>query len=193
MAIRKMKADDFLKMLPKTPTQQRVANSPFAPYAQAVGWVCMRLSHLEMVVTNLLCVLIPVDNVQVSQSLAYGMDMRQKLKTLRGVGAVRRPDDPWYERLEKIIGTIEGRYLEQRNRYAHDVWAIDKKSNEMVRFHFKIEIPKQSKPGEQRTLRTMHTPKMNLSEMYAVSDQMDEAAQEVDNLRQLFISAQPKT
>jgi hypothetical protein len=154
--------------------------------------VCMRLSHLEMIVTNLICVLIPVNDQRVAQALAGGMELKSKLKTLRGVAAVRRPNDEWFDRLDKLIGEIESTHAPKRNRYAHDVWALDVAEDEIVRFYFNVSMPKQAKHGQEREPTTMQTPKTTLREMHDIADAIDATAVEIDKIRQEYVAAQQR-
>lgn len=153
----------------------------------------MRQSYLEMVIANLLCVLIPIPKAerQISQSLIAGMELRNKIEALKGIGMVRRPNKAWYKRLDKILDTIGNEYAPKRNRFAHDVWMIDTTTNEARRIQFKVDVPKQPRDGEN-DFTTERDVGMVLSEMYELADAMDRAGVELDRLRQEFVAANPK-
>lgn len=113
-------------------------NSPLAAHAQAIGYLCIIWSWLELSVNALLCTLAEMDTFDASAALVQNMSFRDKLAALRTLGFVRKPSDEWYSNLESAVNEIDNDLRPERNRMVHDSWH----------------------PGEDDMLRVTHSAKV---------------------------------
>jgi hypothetical protein len=164
----------------------------FTQHAQAIGEICMRLSYVEMILANFLCVLIPVKDRNVAQAIAGSTDLKGRIKMVRAIAAVRKPSDAWYDQVDQLLGKIESQHAPKRNRYAHDTWTLDTETDEIVRLHFRTSMPKQAKNGERREASTLDEVKTTIWEMHVAAKEIGDVAVAIDKLRQEYVAAQPQ-
>ncbi len=171
-----------LMALTKT-TEQRLSDSPFGRYAQATGWVCMRLSYADLMIGDLLIVLMGTKTLELNQAIAGPLDLNHKIKLLTAVAAVKSHDENWLQRLKTVLNKVRA-HSENRHRYAHDVWVITP-SQEMVRLWFKMREPQKGDPSAK--LETIQEVKMLVDEMYKVAESIDLASARISALKQEYV------
>jgi hypothetical protein len=154
-----------------------VKSSPFAEYAQAIGWLCMRWTFLEVMVDQLVVALLALDDEDIGRCVTSNIDLRDKFQIALSVGYIKRIDDQWFEELKTVINTADNELREKRNRYAHDLWTFDK-SNAMKKIYFRTKMQKSQsrKPIE---LSTLQETEVLPEEIWATADAIGETAGEI--------------
>ena len=125
----------------------------------------MQWSWLEFVTMGLITHLAGLKlGAPEAHCITSNVEFRSKTKMLRALGALHRPSEAWFERLETLLNKIESELSSRRNRVVHDVWLPPHGNIEhATRTHSRTRIAKEQS----------HTPKnLTLQEVVTV----DEAA-----------------
>lgn len=105
---------------------QGLQNSPFADHAKQIGLLCIMWGHLEAAIDLLVHSLLRCADDRSGAIIVNIMDMRDKIDAARAMGFVQKPNDEWYETLDKSLNTTDQTIRPRRNRYVHDVfWPVD--------------------------------------------------------------------
>jgi len=151
----------------------------------------MRLAYIELIVSDMLTVMIPVPEPDISRVLAAEIDLEAKVNVLKAVAFLRKPSDEWFGRLETVLNSVNNTLRPARNRYAHDLWAIYEEKDEVLKLRFKTAL-KQPQSRKPRELTTLEETKTEPREIWATADSIDRSASELYALKLEFLAAQPK-
>ena len=139
-------------------------------HAVAIGWVCIKLAHLELVLDIFIKTAAPIEDSQVGDIITGGADMGQKVQMVKGLGFLRKTSDTWFEELRTELNRIKP-LQERRNRFIHDVWVQSSTAPNLLRKRIALKKP-QSHQAEQLT--TTETVKITVDEIWdLVNDIMD--------------------
>lgn len=164
-----------------------VAESPYAEYATATGWVCMRLSYADLEIGQLLVTLLHVGDEGTGNAMFASLDLSHKIRLLRSVATVRTSGQ-WLERLKDAANRIEN-LGKSRNRFAHDVWALSP-DDEVVKHQYKVEVG-QAKPNQAPEVTTLAKTRLAVSDMFRIADEIDDAATDIRQLCMEYLIAVP--
>jgi hypothetical protein len=160
-------------------------SSPFAEYASAIGFVCMQWSFLEVMIDQLLLTLLPIERGKIGEVVTSNVDIRGKIRIATAVGFEKRPDDKWFSDLQEALDSADNELRSKRNRYAHDLWTLDRTSAAVkkLRFHAVLKKRHSHKPLE---LTTLHETEVKPQEIWDTADRITEAAATIALLEQQY-------
>jgi hypothetical protein len=97
---------------------------------QAIGYVCVFWAWLEHTIDEAIYSIVAFDSMkmrekeidEIKNAFAASGDIRSKIKTLRAVAFIRKWDDKWFGKIDKLLNTIDNDLRVKRNMYVHHHW-----------------------------------------------------------------------
>jgi hypothetical protein len=97
---------------------------------QAIGYVCVFWAWLEHTIDEATYSIVAFDSMkmrekeieEIKNAFAASGDIRSKIKTLRAVAFIRKWDDKWFSKIDKLLNTIDNDLRVKRNIYVHHQW-----------------------------------------------------------------------
>lgn len=137
-------------------------------YATAIGYVCINWTWLEQIVDVALSYFM---NQQISsvemECVVVNADIHDKLKMLKALAQLRKPDDDWFDRMDTLINKISQNIAPRRNRVVHDRWTPGH-SDAAMRTYARTAIVKPQS-HQPKKLTTHQTFSMKVTDINAVS------------------------
>ena len=168
------------------PTNHKsIEQSPYAAYATATGWVCMRLSYADLAAGDLLMTLLEITNEKAGHALHGRIELTRKIKIIKDVATVRHHSDDWLGRVKTAVNELD-ELSQIRHRYAHDIWAVST-NGEVVKEQYKVEL-EQARRGYPPEVQTIAKTHVLISQMHALADKIDAIAEIIRALRDEYLA-----
>ncbi len=161
-------------------------NAALKEHADNLGQLLLAWSALEMDITLLLNELALIKDRVVKNVLAGMPPIRDKLLAVLAIGYDRRPDDAWYERLQVLVGEIEGKLHEERNRMVHDFWfqlPMPAGAEDVRRTHLRPQI---STKEDKVTVKLTRSKPMSAKDIAEVTARIHIASAEAEELMDIL-------
>ena len=120
-------------------------------YAHEIGWVCIHWRWLEFLIESALLHLLTLpQNDDAGHCVMVESDIRAKSRMLKSIGFIKRPSDEWYERLERLINSIDNDLRPKRNDIVHGLWTHDGRQPLLTRGVSKVIRPQSHQRSFKR-------------------------------------------
>src|SRR5262249_2079783 len=91
-------------------------------HANLIGRMCIAWSSLEMDLAVLLSTLAEISDPKTKNVLIGLLDMPEKVRACLALGFALKPNDVWFDRLQKALRQTSDQLRPERNRMVHDTW-----------------------------------------------------------------------
>lgn len=116
---------------------------------KAIGYVCVYWAWLEDEIADMILDLAPFDKrtippkqlEQLRDVILLDSDIRTKIKILRTVAFVRKMNNAWFTKVDKVLQKIDNDLRPKRNRIVHDQWYSPKRGLERRSRQAKLRRP----------------------------------------------------
>ncbi len=138
--------------------------------AQAIGYVCIYWTWLEDAINLAIDKMVPLDSLTILERerteivtiISTMGDMRAKMTALRAIAFIRKHDDAWFDKIDKLLAHIDGDLRQARNRFVHDHWTSQKRLLQR-----RTRVTKIVKPQAfMKHLVTEHSTKVGVKEIW---------------------------
>jgi hypothetical protein len=129
-------------------------------HAHAIGYVCITWAILETELDKLTTVLAPLELGDASEAVLGNSNIRDKVKMLKALGFMRKPNDKWYDDLEQRLNLIDNQFRITRNQYIHDLW-INQVTYEPITQSSGSQVAKRTRGAKVVNVQS-HTRKLSL-------------------------------
>lgn len=149
--------------------------------AVELGRMCVAWSALELDVAVFLASLGEFRDPQTKNIVVGSMDFRRRVSALRAIAFCRRVNDEWFKKLDRVLGNIEGRMHEMRNRMVHDFWTeVGTEAADVHRMELKPSVPK--KGDGRRELKLANIEPVSVDDIKAFCENILKANAELREL-----------
>jgi len=108
----------------------RIEVRPLESITRAIGYICIFWAWLEDTLDQFILDLSPLDDLRLTKNelekiphiLASAGDIRDKIRVLRALAFLRKWEEPWFDKVNKILTDVDDRIRPLRNRFVHDRW-----------------------------------------------------------------------
>ncbi len=115
----------------------------------AIGYVCVFWAWLEDGIGEMILDLAPLDRMKITEKemkqlrdvILVDADIRSKIKILRAVAFIRKVDDAWFGKVDKVLNKIDNEHRPSRNRVVHGQWYSPKRGVERRSRHARLRRP----------------------------------------------------
>jgi hypothetical protein len=142
----------------------------FDELAKALGYICIQWGRLEVILSEFIELLTPLEEGDISNSITANMDIRTKIQTIKALAYIRKPSEEWFQKMVILLDYIDNNLRPRRNRVIHD--AFFRPKGKIVRRMHQIKFEKPQ--AFQLALRTISIIPVKLSDVRQLAIELDD-------------------